>query len=181
MTPLVRNLSTLGTVLSILLISACAPLEQKAAPPAAAASKVKPTASAPSASHPLPSPAVTPPPSAQQALTEGMDLYDKGDFNGAIKKLGGSADIWAADKSLQLSALKTMAFSYCVSSRQTLCRQQFEKALKLDPGFDLEPGEKQHPLWAPVFEQAKKRVAAAASKPAGKAAKPASGSDAVKK
>lgn len=106
-----------------------------------------------------------------------MDLYDRGDFNGAIKKLSGSADIWSADKTLQLAALKTMAFSYCVSARQTLCRLQFEKALKMDPHFDLEPGEKQHPLWAPVFEQAKKRVAAAASKPAParkSSAKPAS-------
>jgi len=82
------------------------------------------------------------------------------------KKLSGSADIWTADKSLQLTALKTMAFSYCVSSRQTLCRLQFERALRMDPGFDLEPGEKQHPLWAPVFEQAKKRISAAANKPA---------------
>jgi hypothetical protein len=50
-----------------------------------------------------------------------------------------------------------MAFSYCVTSRQTLCRQQFEKALKIDPAFDLAPGEKGHPLWGAVFDRAKKR------------------------
>jgi hypothetical protein len=43
-----------------------------------------------------------------------------------------------------------------VTSRQTLCRQQFDKALKLDPSFDLEPGEHGHPLWGPVFTKAKK-------------------------
>ena len=42
----------------------------------------------------------TPPPSpdaaAERDLIEGIDLYDQGDFNGAIKKLSGSAEI-AAD------------------------------------------------------------------------------------
>jgi hypothetical protein len=50
-----------------------------------------------------------------------------------------------------------MAFSYCVSARQALCKQQFEKALKLDPAFSLAPGEHGHPLWGPVFERAAKK------------------------
>jgi hypothetical protein len=94
-------------------------------------------------------------PSAQTALTEGVDFYDKGEFNRAIRRLN-APEIWSADKSVQVKALKYMAFSYCVTSRKTLCSQQFEKALKLDPAFDLEPGEKGHPLWGTVFERAKK-------------------------
>lgn len=90
------------------------------------------------------------------ALSEGINLYEKGDFNGAIKRLSTSSEIWVADKGTQTKALKYMAFSYCVTSRQLLCKHQFEKALKLDPAFDLEPGEKKHPLWGPVFERAKK-------------------------
>ena len=93
---------------------------------------------------------------AQTALNEGIDLYDKGDFNGAIKRLSNASEIWTSTKGIQTQALKYMAFSYCVTSRQTLCRQQFEKALKLDPHFDLAPGEKGHPLWGSVFERAKK-------------------------
>ncbi|WP_394779121.1 TssQ family T6SS-associated lipoprotein [Undibacterium sp.] len=171
MKPSFLRLSTLAAAASIAasaaLLTACAVPEQgKPAAPAAS----KPAAATAPGNAPAPAPVVVPPSAAQQALTEGRDLYDKGDFNGAIKKLSGSPDIWTADKSLQLSALKTMAFSYCVSSRQTLCRQQFEKALKMDASFDLEPGEKQHPLWAPVFEQAKKRVAAAEHKAAAAAA-----------
>lgn len=170
MKPTVRHLSLIVSIGSALLLSACVvPPQNQPVTPAAP----KPAAAAPVAASAPVAPVVVPPSPAQAALTEGMELYDKGDFNGAIKKLSGSTDIWNADKNLQLSALKTMAFSYCVSSRQTLCRQQFEKALKLDPNFDLEPGEKQHPLWAPVFEQAKKRVAAAASKPAPPVRKPA--------
>jgi hypothetical protein len=88
-------------------------------------------------------------------LKEGIAMYNNGDYNDAIKRLG-AADVTGGSKATQLTALKYTAFSYCVTSRQTLCRQQFEKALKLDPTFDLEPGEHGHPLWGPVFNKAKK-------------------------
>jgi len=91
---------------------------------------------------------------SEAVLNEGIALYNNGDFNGAIKKLN---TIQGAEKPVQLSAYKYSAFSYCVSGRQLACRQQFEKALKLDPKFDLEPGEKGHPLWGPVFARAKKK------------------------
>ncbi|MES2152795.1 MAG: TssQ family T6SS-associated lipoprotein [Pseudomonadota bacterium] len=94
---------------------------------------------------------------AEQALLqEGIALYNNGDYNGAIKRLSAPEIGASGVKAAQLSALKYMAFSYCVTQRQTLCRQQFEKALKLDPAFDLAPGERGHPLWGPVFTRAKK-------------------------
>jgi hypothetical protein len=55
-----------------------------------------------------------------------------------------------------VTALKYTAFSYCVTSRPAQCRQAFDKALKLDPAFELAPGEYGHPLWGPVFAKAKK-------------------------
>ena len=88
-------------------------------------------------------------------LKEGIAMYNNGDYNNAIKRLG-AADVTGGSKATQLAALKYTAFSYCVTSRQTLCRQQFDKALKLDPSFDLDPGEHGHPLWGPVFTKAKK-------------------------
>lgn len=91
------------------------------------------------------------------ALKEGITLYNDGDYNGTIKKLNNATEIWTShNKSLQVSALKYMAFSYCVTSRAQLCRQQFERALKIDPGFDLLPSEIGHPIWGPVFLKAKK-------------------------
>jgi len=98
----------------------------------------------------------TVPSAAQAALEAGIHLYSRGDYTAAIKRLGTAHEIWKADKPLQLEALKYMAFSYCVSGRQALCKQQFQKALKLDPSFDLAPGEKGHPLWGPVFDGVKK-------------------------
>jgi len=112
---------------------------------------------------PPPPPAETtpaPPPLAAdlQAMKDGLALYDAGDYNGAIKRLG-SPDIWSGhNKDLQVNALKIMAFSYCVTSRTQLCRQQFDRALKLDPTFNLSPGEIGHPIWGPVFLKSKNAI-----------------------
>lgn len=93
---------------------------------------------------------------AQQTLASGIEAYNQGNFNNAIKRLG-AAEILSADKATQLTALKYSAFSYCVTRRQTLCYQQFVKAFKLDPGFELAAGEKGHPLWTKAFDRAKKK------------------------
>jgi hypothetical protein len=90
----------------------------------------------------------------QVALREGINLYNDGDFSGAIRRLS-SSDIATGSVATRLTALKYTAFSYCVTSRPAPCRQSFEKALKLDPSFDLAAGEHGHPLWGPVFKRAK--------------------------
>ena len=118
----------------------------------------------PSASTPVAAASVAPEtPAPPTALNDGISLYNKGSYSAAIKRLANAPEIWSAETSFQTEALKYMAFSYCVTSRKKLCRQQFEKALKLDANFDLTPGEKGHPLWGPVFNQAKKAAAATAA------------------
>ena len=142
-----------------LLLAGCettAPLQQ---PPAAASSTgAKPAAQAPA----KPSTVAAPPPApelppARKALNAGIELYKAGNFNGAIKQLS-APELADAETALQLEALKYTAFSYCVTNRTTLCRQQFAKAFKLDKTFDLSPGEKGHPLWTPSFERARKEA-----------------------
>lgn len=91
---------------------------------------------------------------SRAALREGIALFDKGDYNGAIRRLSGS-DMNGAGQRERLTALKYTAFSYCVTGRQTLCRQTFERAFKLDDSFDLDQGEHGHPQWGPVFTQAR--------------------------
>jgi hypothetical protein len=141
-------LSLLACLLGATLVTACA------TKPGAA-----PGGAAPAGSHArlesADRPAATAPAPSSAGLKEGIALYNNGDYNGAIKRLG-ALDVAAGPKATQLEALKYTAFSYCVTSRQTLCRQQFDKALKLDASFDLEPGEHGHPLWGPVFVKAKK-------------------------
>jgi tetratricopeptide (TPR) repeat protein len=92
----------------------------------------------------------------QAALQEGIRLYNEGDFNGAIKRLG-SNDIRASSPlRVRVDALKYTAFSYCVTSRPKQCEQTFEKILKIDPDFTLDSGEEGHPLWGPAFERARR-------------------------
>jgi len=87
-------------------------------------------------------------------LRDGIRLYNEGDYNGAIKQLS-SRELNNAPVAARLSALKYTAFSYCVTARPGPCRLSFDKALRLDAAFDLAPGEHGHPLWGPVFTQAK--------------------------
>ncbi len=134
--------------------------------PATPAKPGTPSASSPSAggrpaSAPVTSGTSQPMPiilSAEQVgLKEGIELYNKGAFNDAIKRLN-APEVASGSRPTQVSAFKYIAFSYCVTSRQTLCRQAFEKAFKLDPGFDLAPGEHGHPLWGPAFARARKNT-----------------------
>jgi hypothetical protein len=151
------HLTCLASFLSgLVLLAGCATEQNKpvtSAPPQAEAKPEKPITPPKIPEQKAP---VIPPPIVKTPLNEGIDLYDKGDFNGAIKHLLSASEIWSGDKASQVTALKYMAFSYCVTGRQVLCRQQFERAFKLDPSFDLAPGEKGHPLWEPSFERAKK-------------------------
>lgn len=92
----------------------------------------------------------------QAALREGIRLYNEGDFNGAIRRLGSNDIRGSAPLRTRVAALKYTAFSYCVTSRPKQCEEAFAQAFKLDPGFALEAGEKGHPLWEPVFQRAKR-------------------------
>lgn len=64
-------------------------------------------------------------------------------------------EVWQASQTQQLRALKFLAFTYCVSERPQLCRQSFERAFQLDPGFALAPAEQGHPLWGQAYADAK--------------------------
>lgn len=161
------NKRAIAVLAALMLMSGCATVERikeavtpdpqpaKKAPAVSESHTPKrapPAAEAPRSTTASPSAAQNP----VDALNEGIQLYDKGEFNAAIRRLN-APEIRSADRSVQTRALKYMAFSYCVTSRQTLCRRQFEKALKIDPAFDLAPGEKGHPLWGSVFDRVKKR------------------------
>lgn len=96
---------------------------------------------------------------AREDLKEGIDAYNAGDYNGSLKILLDSKTIWITDNTIQLEALRYSAFDYCLTSRASQCKLQFEKALLMDPNFDLRLGEKGHPMWGPAFDKAKKAVA----------------------
>lgn len=140
-----------------LLTGCVTPVEPEPAPV-----PVKKPASTPTPTpipKPLPPPVPpVPPVNEASVLKEGIASYNNGEYSSAIKRLSSATEIWGAEgsKAGQLEALKYMAFSYCLTQRQALCRAQFERALKIDPAFDLAPGEKGHPLWGPVFAKTQK-------------------------
>ncbi len=136
-----RRIARLALVLAFAtLIGACAANKPKPAPP------------------PPPDPAEV---ARQQAeargtemLAKGVGEYEAGSYAQAEATLL-SPDIWAASDRIKIEALKHLAFTYCVSERPALCRQSFERALQLNPNFDLTPAEHNHPLWGPEFKNAK--------------------------
>ena len=143
-TPYLRHLSTSARIavplLLCLLLTACPSNKPKPEPP--------PQPSAEEVAR-------------QQAETRGRDMlakgvgeYEAGSYAQAEATLL-SPDIWAASDAVKIAALKNLAFTYCVSERPALCRQSFERALQLDPNFDLTPAEHNHPLWGPEFKNAK--------------------------
>jgi predicted small secreted protein len=149
------RLSTLASLLAAVLLAGCAqtPVAGGGAAPSPAPHTGANMAGPRPGAEPQPSPAAADP--AQTALHDGIEAFGNGDYNGAIRKLG-APEIGKSSRATQLSAIKYTAFSYCVSGRPKQCRQQFDKALKLDPNFELETGEDGHPLWGPVFARAKK-------------------------
>jgi hypothetical protein len=98
-------------------------------------------------------------PKEASGLRDGIRLYNEGDFDGAIRRLS-ARDVNNGPLAMRLAALKYTAFSYCVTSRPGPCRDSFDKALRLDPSFDLAPGEQGHPLWGPVFAKARQAAGA---------------------
>jgi tetratricopeptide (TPR) repeat protein len=95
--------------------------------------------------------------SGSSLVADGVTSYESGDYTKAIKQFSDALkEALSAEE--QLKARKFMAFSYCVTNRTTLCRQEFEKLLQTKPDFDLLPSEAGHPTWGPVFRAAKNRV-----------------------
>lgn len=91
---------------------------------------------------------------AQQALKEGLRLYQGGHYFMAEQQFL-TPDIWAGDQQIQVQALKHLAFSYCVTQRPSQCRFAFERAILIKPDFRLDSAEQGHPLWGPVFTEAR--------------------------
>ncbi len=94
---------------------------------------------------------------ADETLQAAQASFASGDYARAIRLLRSDA-LTDSDRQTQVAAHKLMAFSYCVTGRVSMCRSEFEKALRLDPTFDLSNAEKGHPIWGPAFEAARQHI-----------------------
>ena len=97
-------------------------------------------------------------PSNKQLLS-GIKSYDDGDYQTALMTLRNAQQMGLEDKRDQVIAHKYLAFIHCVSGREQQCRDEFKKALTIDPAFELTPAEAGHPVWGPIFRGEKAKLA----------------------
>ncbi|WP_223264603.1 TssQ family T6SS-associated lipoprotein [Sulfuriferula plumbiphila] len=90
---------------------------------------------------------------AEQELSAGLKNYENGHYQMAAKYLQNALNNGLTFKSDQVTAHKYLAFIDCVSEREKQCREQFKRALEINPGFELSAAEAGHPIWGPVFRK----------------------------
>jgi Tfp pilus assembly protein PilF len=88
------------------------------------------------------------------ALSAGLKQYEDGDYAESAKNLQGAIDLGIADKE-RANAHKHLAFIHCSSNRVGQCREEFRKALAVEPALELAPEEAGHPVWGPIFRSLK--------------------------
>ncbi|KPK04506.1 MAG: hypothetical protein AMJ64_13465 [Betaproteobacteria bacterium SG8_39] len=111
-----------------------------------------------------PAPAPSPPARKQAApvpriegeplLRAGISQYDGGRYDDAARSLR-IALKRGLSLSDQVTAHKYLAFIQCAAGREAQCRDEFQRALRIDPAFELAPAEAGHPVWGPVFRSVK--------------------------
>ena len=83
-----------------------------------------------------------------------LQQYEAGDYDESAKNFEGALREGLADRE-RASAHKHLAFIHCASQRERQCRDEFRKALEVDPALDLDAAEAGHPVWGPVFRSVK--------------------------
>ncbi len=94
-------------------------------------------------------------PQMTQALDDVRAAYQAGRYAEVTQLVGLSVDLQTAPPALHTEALKLQAFSYCLLNDAARCKRSFDRLLNRYPAFDLAAAESRHPMWGPVFQQAK--------------------------
>jgi Tfp pilus assembly protein PilF len=88
------------------------------------------------------------------ALSAGLKQYDDGEYQSAAKNLQSALDQGLSNND-QVIAHKHLAFIHCSQNRTGPCRDEFRKALAVDPSMQLAAAEAGHPIWGPIFQNVK--------------------------
>jgi Tfp pilus assembly protein PilF len=91
---------------------------------------------------------------ADAPLQVALRQYEDGDYDESAKTLQSAIDQGLPPKD-RATAYKHLAFIHCAENRQRACRDEFRKALAVDPSLDLTPAEAGHPVWGPIFRALK--------------------------
>jgi Tfp pilus assembly protein PilF len=94
------------------------------------------------------------PTKAQATLSTGLKQYEDGQYAESLKNLQSAIQQGLGERD-RVKAHKHVAFIHCASNRERQCRDEFRKALAVDPALDLAPEEAGHPIWGPIFRSVK--------------------------
>lgn len=87
-------------------------------------------------------------------FSTGLKQFDDGDYDASAKSLQTALERGLTPKD-QVSAYKHLAFINCANNRISACRDEFRKALTMDPALELTTAEAGHPVWGPIFRSLK--------------------------
>jgi Tfp pilus assembly protein PilF len=90
------------------------------------------------------------PSKGSDTLAAGLREYEEGGYVEAARNLQGAIDLGLHDRE-RARAHKLLAFIHCASNRERACREEFRKALAIDPELQLTAAEAGHPVWGPLF------------------------------
>ncbi len=107
------------------------------------------------ANAPRATPKAAPASKGEQELERAVKSYEEGAYKNAARQFQAALDFGLDAKTDQATAHKYLAFITCVSGREKSCRDEFRKALDVDPSFELGPAEIGHPVWGTVFRSVK--------------------------
>src|SRR4051812_2483109 len=94
------------------------------------------------------------PTQGRQTLSAGLKQYEDGEYEQSLKTLQSAIQQGLPERD-RVNAYKHSAFIYCASSRERQCREEFKKALGIDPGLGPAPEGGGPPMWGRVFRSVK--------------------------
>ena len=110
--------------------------------------------SAAEAGHPVWGPIFAQLKSSSSPFKLAMQQYEAGDYDESAKNFQGALRAGLSDKE-RVRAHKHLAFIHCAASRERQCRDEFRRALAVDPTLELDAAEAGHPVWGPIFRSVK--------------------------
>ncbi|HEX6320848.1 MAG TPA: TssQ family T6SS-associated lipoprotein [Burkholderiales bacterium] len=90
----------------------------------------------------------------EAALAVGLKQYEDGRYAESLKNLQTAIGQGLSDGD-RVNAHKHVAFIHCAANRERACRDEFRRALRVNPAMELAPAEAGHPIWGPIFRSVK--------------------------